>query len=60
LYGPQQGLDGRWQAPAAHSPITTAVTKKALPGNKNAFGVNSADIKLGCFEPMNNTLFDLE
>jgi prepilin-type processing-associated H-X9-DG protein len=32
----------------------------ANSGDKNAFGVDSADMKLGWFEPMNNTPFDLE
>jgi hypothetical protein len=26
----------------------------------NAYGVNSADMNLGWFEPINNTLFDLQ
>ncbi len=29
-------------------------------GDKNAYGVNSADMNLGWFEPVNNTLFDLQ
>lgn len=29
-------------------------------GGKNTYGVNSTDMKLGWFEPVNNTLFDLE
>ncbi|HUT45288.1 MAG TPA: type II secretion system protein [Sedimentisphaerales bacterium] len=29
-------------------------------GDKNAYGVNSADMNLGWFEPLNNTLFDLQ
>jgi prepilin-type N-terminal cleavage/methylation domain-containing protein/prepilin-type processing-associated H-X9-DG protein len=29
-------------------------------GDKNAYGVNSADMNLGWFEPVNNTPFDLE
>ena len=28
--------------------------------NKNVYGVDSTDMKLGWFEPINNTLFDLE
>jgi prepilin-type N-terminal cleavage/methylation domain-containing protein/prepilin-type processing-associated H-X9-DG protein len=35
---------------------------KANPksGRANAYGVNSADMNLGWFEPINNTLFDLQ
>lgn len=29
-------------------------------GGENAYGVNSADMNLGWFEPINNTLFDLQ
>ena len=29
-------------------------------GSENIYGINSAEIKLGWFEPVNNTLFDLE
>ena len=29
-------------------------------GSKNTYGINSVDMKLGWFEPVNNTLFDLE
>jgi prepilin-type N-terminal cleavage/methylation domain-containing protein/prepilin-type processing-associated H-X9-DG protein len=32
----------------------------AVFGDKNAYGVNSADMNLGWFEPINNTLFDLQ
>ena len=29
-------------------------------GSENIYGINSAELKLGWFEPVNNTLFDLE
>jgi prepilin-type processing-associated H-X9-DG protein len=29
-------------------------------GEENAYGVNSADMNLGWFEPINNALFDLQ
>jgi len=29
-------------------------------GSENIYGINSTDMKLGWFEPVNNTLFDLE
>lgn len=29
-------------------------------GDKNVYGVNPSDLKLGWFEPLNNTLFDLQ
>jgi prepilin-type N-terminal cleavage/methylation domain-containing protein/prepilin-type processing-associated H-X9-DG protein len=29
-------------------------------GDKNTFGIDSSDMKLGWFEPVNNSLFDLE
>jgi len=32
----------------------------AKTGVKNIYGIESADMKLGWFEPVNNTLFDLE
>ncbi len=34
--------------------------KIANSGDKNVYGVNPSDCKLGWFEPLNNTLFDLE
>ena len=34
--------------------------RMANSDDKNAYGVESADMKLGWFEPLNNTLFDLE
>jgi hypothetical protein len=29
-------------------------------GDKNVYGVNPTDMKLGWFDPLNNTLFDLQ
>jgi prepilin-type N-terminal cleavage/methylation domain-containing protein/prepilin-type processing-associated H-X9-DG protein len=34
--------------------------RPACFGDKNAYGVNSAEMNLGWFEPVNNTLFDLQ
>jgi len=34
--------------------------QSAGSGDKNAYDVNSADLNLGWFEPLDNTLFDLE
>jgi prepilin-type N-terminal cleavage/methylation domain-containing protein/prepilin-type processing-associated H-X9-DG protein len=34
--------------------------RPACFGKKNAYGVNSMDMSLGWFEPVNNTLFDLQ
>jgi prepilin-type processing-associated H-X9-DG protein len=32
----------------------------ASSGDKNVYGVNPSDFNLGWFEPLNNTLFDLQ
>jgi prepilin-type processing-associated H-X9-DG protein len=34
--------------------------QRAGSGDKNAYSVSSADMSLGWFEPINNTLFDLQ
>jgi len=38
----------------------TSQCRLANSGSENTYGINSADMKLGWFEPVNNTLFDLE
>jgi hypothetical protein len=43
-----------------YPPAPNELRQTATSGDKNAFGVDSADMKLGWFEPMNNTPFDLK
>jgi prepilin-type N-terminal cleavage/methylation domain-containing protein/prepilin-type processing-associated H-X9-DG protein len=38
----------------------TGQHRLAKTGIKNSYGINTAQMKLGWFEPVNNTLFDLE